>query len=143
MTSDYSTLITFAFCFAKNLSLDLSCLPTIRNKHLQIISAKSPRVKELNIANAKKLRKVGLESIANCHQVKSFLIPKDKFQISHICFFNQLTHLVVDDCSNLEDFSMTAIIEGCPLLTDFSARRCLSITSTTLHSLGKRWCQIM
>jgi len=98
-------------------SLDLSCLPTIRNKHLQIISAKSPRVKELNIANAKKLRKVGLESIANCHQ---------------------LTHLVVDDCSNLEDFSMTAIIEGCPLLTDFSARRCLSITSTTLHSLGRR-----
>lgn len=33
---------------------------------------------------------------------------------------------------------MTAIIEGCPLLTDFSARRCLSITSTTLHSLGRR-----
>jgi hypothetical protein len=53
-----------------------------------------------------------------------------------MCCGAQLSRLVVDDCAKVDDDAMTAVIEGCPLLTFFSARRCPLITHITLYLLG-------
>jgi len=47
-----------------------------------------------------------------------------------------LSKLTIDGCEKLNDDAMTSLIEGCPLLTLFSARHCRSITHATLYLLG-------